>query len=115
MTPIDYEDAQQQNRGYDPNFVPDSVKSFMVHLYSIYVRRTSTRSIRCTKPSSTLSPTASSRTLPISSIDVGAHYVNNDHIFCLLYPEMWFHHLYARLTPTLRQKIDSWDNYCSLF
>ena len=39
----------------------------------------------------------------------------NDHVFCLLYREMWFQHLYARLSPTLKQRIDSWDNYCSLF
>ncbi|OIV96559.1 hypothetical protein TanjilG_24212 [Lupinus angustifolius] len=48
-------------------------------------------------------------------VDAVANYVDNDHVFCLLYKEMWSRHLYARLTPTLQQRVDSWDNYCSLF
>ncbi|XVE53718.1 hypothetical protein DITRI_Ditri03aG0025000 [Diplodiscus trichospermus] len=52
---------------------------------------------------------------PWPSIDAVAHFVDNDQVFCLLYREMWFRHLYARLSPTLKQRIDSWDNYCSLF
>ena len=52
---------------------------------------------------------------PWPSVDAIASYVDNDHVFCLLYREMWFRHLYARLQPTLKQRMDSWDNYCSLF
>lgn len=52
---------------------------------------------------------------PWPSVDAVAHYVDNDHVFCLLYREMWLRHLCARLSPTLKQRIDSWDNYCSLF
>ena len=29
--------------------------------------------------------------------------------------EMYFRHLYARCTPDLRQRCESWDNYCDLF
>lgn len=28
---------------------------------------------------------------------------------------MYFRHLYARTTPTLRDRCESWDNYCELF
>lgn len=52
---------------------------------------------------------------PWPSVDAVAPYVDNDHVFCMLYREMWFRHLYARHSPTLKQRIDSWDNYCSLF
>ncbi|EFJ49954.1 hypothetical protein VOLCADRAFT_73984 [Volvox carteri f. nagariensis] len=41
--------------------------------------------------------------------------VDQDHVFCLLYKEMYFRHLYARCQPTLRDRCDSWDNYCDLF
>jgi translation initiation factor 3 subunit L len=41
--------------------------------------------------------------------------VDNDHVFCLLYKEMWYRHLYARASPTLEQRCESWDNYCALF
>jgi hypothetical protein len=41
--------------------------------------------------------------------------VDGDHVFCLLYKEMWYRHLYARTSPTLEQRCESWDNYCALF
>ncbi|GLC72487.1 hypothetical protein PLESTF_001252900 [Pleodorina starrii] len=44
-----------------------------------------------------------------------AEVVDQDHVFCLLYKEMYFRHLYARCQPTLRDRCDSWDNYCDLF
>jgi translation initiation factor 3 subunit L len=33
MSDHDEQRLQPQDLGYDPNFVPDSVKSFVVHLY----------------------------------------------------------------------------------
>ena len=33
----------------------------------------------------------------------------------LLYRELYFRHLYSRLTPSLQQRIDSWANYEALF
>lgn len=106
---------QSQDLGYDPNFVPDSVKSFVVHLYR-HIREKNVYEIHQMYETSfqTLSERLFKDT-PWPSVDAVAHYVDNDHVFCLLYREMWFRHLYARLTPTLRQRIDSWDNYCSLF
>ncbi|KAI5354659.1 hypothetical protein L3X38_007554 [Prunus dulcis] len=104
-----------QDLGYDPNFVPDSVKSFVVHLYR-HIREKNVYEIHQMYETSfqTLSERLFKDT-PWPSVDAVAHYVDNDHVFCLLYREMWFRHLYARLSPTLKQRIDSWDNYCSLF
>ncbi|XP_047306769.1 eukaryotic translation initiation factor 3 subunit L [Impatiens glandulifera] len=121
----DYDDAagaggyQQQPQadtlGYDPNFVPDSVKSFVVHLYR-HIREKNVYEIHQMYETSfqTLSDRMFKET-PWPSVEAVAPYVDNDHVFCLLYREMWFRHLYARLSPTLKQRIDSWDNYCSLF
>ncbi|KAL2940069.1 Eukaryotic translation initiation factor 3 subunit L [Bienertia sinuspersici] len=101
--------------GYDPTFVPDSVKSFVVHLYR-HIREKNVYEIHQMYETSfhTLSDRMFKDT-PWPSVDAIAPYVDNDHVFCLLYREMWFRHLYARLQPTLKQRIDSWDNYCSLF
>ncbi|XP_055820698.1 uncharacterized protein LOC129889435 [Solanum dulcamara] len=106
---------QTDAAAYDPNFVPDSVKSFVVHLYR-HIREKNVYEIHQMYESSfqTLSERMFKET-PWPSVDAVAPYVDNDHVFCLLYREMWFRHLYARLSPTLRQRIDSWDNYCSLF
>ncbi|KAJ6330137.1 hypothetical protein OIU76_008878 [Salix suchowensis] len=117
----DYEDAPFRHDeetgplGYDPNFVPDSVKSFVTHLYR-HIREKNVYEIHQMYETSfqTLSDHLFKDT-PWPSVDAVANYVDNDHVFCLLYREMWFRHLYARLSPTLKQRIDSWDNYCSLF
>ncbi|KAK6912715.1 Translation initiation factor 3 complex subunit L [Dillenia turbinata] len=116
----DYEDtanhqSQQTDIGYDPNFVPDSVKSFVVHLYR-HIREKNVYEIHQMYEGSfqTLSDRMFKES-PWPSVDAISQYVDQDHVFCLLYQEMWFRHLYARVSPTLKQRIDSWDNYCSLF
>lgn len=52
---------------------------------------------------------------PWPSVDAISSFVDNDHVFCLLYKEMYYRHIYATLQPTLEQRCESWDNYCSLF
>lgn len=113
--PSSQSQSQDVVLGYDPNFVPDSVKSFVVHLYR-HIREKNVYEIHQMYETSfqTLSERLFKDT-PWPSVDAVSHYVDNDHVFCLLYREMWFRHLYARLSPTLKQRIDSWDNYCSLF
>lgn len=44
-----------------------------------------------------------------------ASYVDNDQTFLLLYNELYSRHLFSRASPTLAQRLDSWNNYCSLF
>ncbi|CAI9759650.1 unnamed protein product [Fraxinus pennsylvanica] len=118
---FDYDSQQQKPgaesvaAGYDPNYVPDSVKSFVGHMYR-HIREKNVYEIHQMYETSFQS--ISDRFFkdsPWPSVDAVAPYVDNDHVFCLLYREMWFRHLYARHSPTLRQRIDSWDNYCSLF
>ncbi|KAL0311989.1 UNVERIFIED_CONTAM: 8-hydroxygeraniol oxidoreductase [Sesamum radiatum] len=107
--------GESPSTGYDPNFVPDSVKSFVVHMYR-HIREKNVYEIHQMYENSFQS--ISDRLFkdsPWPSVDAVAPYVDNDHVFCLLYREMWFRHLYARLSPTPKQRIDSWDNYCSLF
>jgi translation initiation factor 3 subunit L len=48
-------------------------------------------------------------------VEAVAPYVDYDHVFCMLYKEMYYRHIFARLTPTLEQRCASWDNYCELF
>ncbi|KAL7598186.1 hypothetical protein Lser_V15G22040 [Lactuca serriola] len=115
----DYEDGMPSSAdgglSYDPSFVPDPVKSFVVHLYR-HIREKNVYEIHQMYETSfhTLSDRMFKDT-PWPSVEAVAQYVDNDHVFCLLYREMWYRHLYARLSPTLKQRIDSWDNYCSLF
>jgi translation initiation factor 3 subunit L len=41
--------------------------------------------------------------------------VDHDHVFCMLYRELYFRHVYASGQPTLEQRRESWDNYRELF
>lgn len=120
MAAYEYEEGSNHqennnNMDYDPLFVPDPVKSFVVHLYR-HIREKNVYEIHQMYETSfhTLSDRMFKDT-PWPSVEGVAQYVDNDHVFCLLYREMWYRHLYARLSPTLKQRIDSWDNYCSLF
>ncbi|PSC76421.1 eukaryotic translation initiation factor 3 subunit L-like [Micractinium conductrix] len=48
-------------------------------------------------------------------VEAVLHLVDGDHVFGLLYKEMYYRHLYASTKPTLEQRIDSWANYRELF
>jgi translation initiation factor 3 subunit L len=47
--------------------------------------------------------------------EVVAPLVDHDHVFCMLYRELYFRHIYATGRPTLEQRRESWDNYRELF
>lgn len=47
--------------------------------------------------------------------EVIAHLVDQDHVFCMLYKELYFRHVYASVIPSLEQRQESWKNYCELF
>lgn len=108
-------DLQQQEPDYDTTFVPDVVKSFVVYLYR-HIREKNVYEIHQMYEGSfqKLSERMFKQS-PWPVVEAIAPYVDNDHVFCLLYRELWFRHVYARLSPTLAQRIESWDNYCSLF
>ncbi|CAD6224788.1 GSCOCG00005553001-RA-CDS [Cotesia congregata] len=45
-----------------------------------------------------------------------AHIVENDTVFLILYKELYYRHIYARMQgPTLEQRFGSFYNYCDLF
>lgn len=41
--------------------------------------------------------------------------VGTDPLFLVLYKELYFRHIYAKMIPTLEQRLDSWKNYCEFF
>eukprot|EP00013_Stygamoeba_regulata_P021602 CAMPEP_0177648354 /NCGR_PEP_ID=MMETSP0447-20121125/10783_1 /TAXON_ID=0 /ORGANISM="Stygamoeba regulata, Strain BSH-02190019" /LENGTH=549 /DNA_ID=CAMNT_0019150989 /DNA_START=24 /DNA_END=1673 /DNA_ORIENTATION=+ len=44
-----------------------------------------------------------------------AQLVGPDELFLCLYKELYYRHIYARLQPTVEQRIQSYQNYCVLF
>eukprot|EP00884_Botryococcus_braunii_P016904 jgi/Botrbrau1/3898/Bobra.0183s0119.1 len=95
--------------------VPEQIRQFVVYFYR-HIRERNIREIFSMYEVSfaTLSERFY-KTSPWPSVDAIADYVDQDHVFCLLYKEMYFRHLYATVQPSLEQRCDSWDNYCALF
>lgn len=115
MAAFEADSAGGGDLAYDPNFVPDAVKTFVVHLYR-HIREKNVYEIHQMYEGSFNRLTDRMfRESPWPTAEAVAPYVDGDHVFCLLYREMWFRHVYARLTPTPKQRLESWDNYCSLF
>lgn len=48
-------------------------------------------------------------------VEVISHLVDDDHVFCMLYKEMYYRHLYATGRPSVDQRRESWENYKELF
>lgn len=47
--------------------------------------------------------------------EVIAPLVNNDSKFLMLYRELWFRHVYSRLSPDGEDRFSSYDSYCDFF
>lgn len=95
--------------------VPDMVKQFVVYLYR-HIRERNIREIFSMYDVSFAK--LSERFFKTTSwppVHMIADLVDGDHVFCLLYKEMYFRHLYATTQPTLEQRCESWDNYVNLF
>ncbi|ONM28261.1 RNA polymerase I-associated factor PAF67 [Zea mays] len=101
---------------YDPNYVPDSVKTFVVHLYR-HIRDKNVYEIHQMYEGGfqRLSDRLF-RDVFWPSAEAVSPYCDGDHVFLLLYRELWYRHAHARLSPlTAAHRAESWTNYCDLF
>lgn len=101
---------------YDPSYVPDSVKTFVSHLYRHIRDRNVYETHQMYEGGFTRLSDRHFRDTPWPPAESVAAHCDGDHVFLLLYRELWFRHAHARvqgLTPA--QRAESWDNYCSLF
>ncbi|PNH07077.1 Eukaryotic translation initiation factor 3 subunit L [Tetrabaena socialis] len=95
--------------------VPDIVKQW-AHYFYRHIRRRNIPEIQSMYEISFLKLSDRYyKAAPWPEVQHIAEVVDHDHVFCLLYKEMYFRHLYARCQPTLRDRCESWDNYCELF
>jgi len=95
--------------------VPDVVKQFVVYFYR-HIRERNQYEILSMYEGTF--PKLSERYFKSASwppVEMVASLVEGDHVFCLLYKELYYRHIFAKLTPTLEQRCEAWDNYCALF
>jgi translation initiation factor 3 subunit L len=95
--------------------VPDMVKQFVVYFYR-HIRERNIREIQSMYDVSFVK--LSERFFkgqPWPPVDAISELVDHDHVFCMLYKEMYFRHLYAITQPSLEARAESWANYTALF
>lgn len=98
-----------------PAPVPKMVQDFVTYFYR-HIRERNLREV--TQMYTHTFPHLSERFFKGASwppVEGVAHLVDDDHVFCMLYKELYFRHLHANARPTLEQRAESWENYREVF
>ncbi|BDA50611.1 Eukaryotic translation initiation factor 3 subunit L [Coccomyxa sp. Obi] len=95
--------------------VPDMVKQFVVYFYRHIRERNIPEIFSMYEVSFAKLSERFFKGTTWPPVEYIAELVDKDSVFCLLYKEMYFRHLYATVQPTLEQRCESWDNYCAIF
>ncbi|KAG0296198.1 hypothetical protein BGZ96_009993 [Linnemannia gamsii] len=107
--------ADQTSQQYQEVLIPEVVKNFIVffhrnvlennthELHSIYEHSFNKLTEKFYAKESWPEPEAI------------APLVNDDQVFLTLYRELFYRHIYSRLTPTIEHRFHSYENYCDLF
>ncbi|ODV64565.1 uncharacterized protein ASCRUDRAFT_30425, partial [Ascoidea rubescens DSM 1968] len=96
--------------------IPDVVKEFIQYFYKCYLEDNVYELHGCYENTfnKLTEKFYKNETWPDPIKEV-APLVNNDQVFLVLYSEVYYRHIYAKLNPTLQQRCDSYSNYCNLF
>jgi len=110
-------DREYDRQFSDRDFVPDAIKRFLSYFRDM-INEGNTFEVANLYENSW--PKLSEEYFKSSSwpdADEIAPFVQDDNIFLILYKELYFRHIYARVThgPNCEQRFDSYYNYCSLF
>jgi len=95
--------------------IPDVVKQFITYFYR-HIKERAVFDIHSMYENSFNKITEKYfKQTPWPSAEAIAPLVNNDPVFLVLYRELYFRHVYAKMIPTPEQRIESWNNYCEFF
>ncbi|KAL1931987.1 hypothetical protein VTP01DRAFT_9043 [Rhizomucor pusillus] len=95
--------------------IPDGVRNFILYFYRNYLEN-NVYELHNVYDSSFNKLTDKYYTKqPWPEAEVIAPLVNDDQVFLTLYRELYYRHIYGRLTPTLEHRFRSYENYCDLF
>lgn len=98
------------------NAIPQPVEEFIKTFYKAYLENNVYELHDCYENEfNKLTETYYKNTPWPDPVDQVASLVNDDQIFLVLYSEVYYRHIYARLNPTLEHRTGSYNNYCNLF
>lgn len=116
MTDRDYE--RRMSMG---SYVPEPVRKFLVYFHNAIAESSGGRNtFEVTKLYEQTFPKLTEeyfKTSPWPDAEEISGLVHDDELFLILYKELYFRHIYARVPggPTVEQRFDSYQNYCDLF
>lgn len=96
--------------------IPEPVEQFIKNFYKAYLENNVYELHSCYENGfNKLTESYYKNTPWPDPVEQVAPLVNDDQIFLVLYSEVYYRHVYARLNPTLEHRTGSYNNYCNLF
>ena len=110
-------DREYHDRQYSADYVPDAIKRFLGYFRDMINEGNTFEVANLYENSWPKLSEEYFKSNPWPEADEIAPYVQEDNLFLILYKELYFRHIYARISggPTIHQRFDSYYNYCSLF
>ena len=107
---------ERQHSGFN-EYIPDQVKKFLIHFRAMINEGDSFEIASLYETSFPKLTDQFFKTSPWPEAEIVAQYVQEDQLFLILYKELYYRHIYARVTggPTIEQRLESYYNYCNLF
>jgi len=100
----------------DTKSIPEPVEEFIKTFYKAYLDNNVYELLGCYEYNfNKLTESYYKNTPWPDPVEQVAPLVNDDQIFLVLYSEVYYRHIYARLNPTLEHRTGSYNNYCNLF
>lgn len=114
FTEADIDAAEQKSSG-EFQKVPEIVGQFLSQMHQAFLDRNVVELHNLYERDFTTLSERYFRLVPWPAADAIAHYVQNDANFIFLYNELYYRHLFSKMSPSLAQRLDSWTNYSNLF
>lgn len=108
---------ERQTSGTFDDYVPEPVKKFLTYFRDMVNEGNAFEIAACYENSFPKLTEQFFKQSPWPEADSIASVVSEDQLFLILYKELYYRHIYARVTggPTIDQRLESYYNYCNLF
>lgn len=117
MLDREYERQASAGGGGFNEYIPEPVKKFLTYFRDMIAEGNAFEIANLYETSFPKLTEDFFKTSPWPESEVVAKYVQEDQLFLILYKELYYRHIYARIPggPTIEQRFESYFNYCNLF